>query len=119
VKDTDDFEEPGVGFGVLDLIKVACDSTAAVIGIEVVRGILRWHARRVHLFGVVVVAEDLIPVACGGLVGIDVGVAIEDRPALDFGEEPGGELGVCVHDGWYPIGREFDLKRVWLRTWNR
>ena len=59
-------------------------------GVEIGRDQFGGHSRRVGELGIVVISQDLIEMARGGPVRVDVRVRVVDRPARHLVEELAG-----------------------------
>ena len=76
-----DLDQPGVLDRVVDALEVSGQVLRPGPRIEIGADLGRRHPRGVGELGIVMVPEDLIEVACGGPVGVDVRMGVEDRPA--------------------------------------
>ena len=92
-----DFQQPRILDGRVDAIEERGEVLDARRGIEVGRNLLGGHPGRVRELGVIVVAENLVEMARGRPVGVDMGVRVINRPSRDLVEESRGprSLRVC------------------------
>ena len=81
-----DFQQPRILDGRIDAIEIFDDAGGACVGVERGRNGFGGHPGRVGQFGIVVIAEDLLEMARGRPVRVDVRVRVEDRPPRDLGE---------------------------------
>ena len=85
-----DFQQPRILDGRIDAIEILDDGGGPGVLVERRRNGIRGHPGGVGQLGIVVIPEDLLEMARGRPVGVDVGVRVEDRPPRHLGEELAG-----------------------------
>ena len=96
-----DFQQPRILDGRIDAIEILDDARRPARPGRGRAKRLRGHPGRVGQLGIVVITEDLLEMARGRPVRVDVGVGVEDRPPRHLGEELAGsglEASWVVHD---------------------